>query len=145
MEPKSAFDRGFESRWCTFLFLFFLRRFFSRFAARWPTLAGLVPICPRGHFSRFGVKVPHFSNKDPRVQMMEEETGVLEERRERFEREAKEPIPEPVLFDLQHHRCGSCCSSSLCFSSRSYRWITLAVHYAAEREGRAGHTAWSLE
>ena len=30
---------------------------FSRFGAH----------LPRGHFSRFGVKVPHFSNKDPRV------------------------------------------------------------------------------
>ena len=26
-----------------------------------------MPICPRGHFSRFDPKVPHFSNKDPRV------------------------------------------------------------------------------
>ena len=45
----------------------FLGTYFSRVAARWPTLAGLVPICPRGHFSRFDPKVPHFSNKDPRV------------------------------------------------------------------------------
>ena len=26
-----------------------------------------MPICPRGHFSRFDPKVPHFSRKDPRV------------------------------------------------------------------------------
>ena len=34
---------------------------FSRHGARRPTLAGLVPICPRGHVSRFDPKVPHFS------------------------------------------------------------------------------------
>ena len=28
---------------------------------RWVSLAGLVPICPRGHVSRFDPKVPHFS------------------------------------------------------------------------------------
>ena len=34
---------------------------------RWATLAGLVPICPRGHVSRFDPKVPHFSRKFPPV------------------------------------------------------------------------------
>ena len=39
----------------------------SRHGARSPTLAGLVPICPRGHFSQFEPKVPHFSHYYPRV------------------------------------------------------------------------------
>ena len=44
-----------------------VRTLFSRHGATRPTLAGLVPICPRGHFSRFDPKVPHFSRKYPRV------------------------------------------------------------------------------
>ena len=73
----TRFDRGSNPIWGTNFFLVFFWTYFSRVAARWPTLAGLVPICPRGHFSRFDPKVPHFSNKDPRVECSHRVVWVL--------------------------------------------------------------------
>ena len=48
-----------------FFFSFFFATYFSRFAARWPTLAGLVQICSGSTLAHLGSKYPTLATSTP--------------------------------------------------------------------------------